>query len=47
MQRLFYISPLTELWDIRIERHFMDSIVASGQNVTFEDESDFDTMFGS
>ena len=44
-----YEAPQAEVLLIRVERNLLDSQTGtgSGQNVTFEDESDFETFFGS
>lgn len=41
-----YISPITDIEVIYLELNLLASQNATGANVIFESESDFDSLFG-
>lgn len=49
LSELFYDAPRASLLPVRMEQNLLASQTGtgSGQNVTFETESDFNELFGS
>ena len=45
MSKLTYTPPVTEIEEINLEFNLLTSVNASGQNVTWQDSSDFDSLF--
>ena len=49
MKKIIYTSPTLRIYTVNVASVLMQSATgnASGADVTFETESDFDTFFGS
>ena len=48
LEQAAYEAPQAELLPVFAERNFLDSVTGrgTGQNITYETESDFDDYFG-
>lgn len=45
MSKSLYTPPVTEIEVIHLEFNLLASVNASGQNITWQDSSDFDSLF--